>query len=99
MHIAIRAVTAVFVLATLGNSNPHGHPIKTSSNHHQGASIANVIQSQPELDILFNLIGKPGQSNFNETTSGVALLGISLSSNLCATILVGFKAWYVNFRP
>ena len=30
MHNAIRAITVVFVLATLGNANLHGHPNETS---------------------------------------------------------------------
>jgi hypothetical protein len=94
MHRYALLVTSILTLAVTGNIYLWFFII-CSINRHLGTSIANAVQ----INTSFNTSGKEIISldeYFDVTRVGVASLSLSFISNVCATILIAYKFWYLS---
>ena len=64
-----------------------------------GLNIANIVETatlRTTSGVTFNDNDTETIPTYGETSVGLAAAIVSLAGNLCATALVGFKAWYVD---
>ena len=62
-------------------------------------NIANIVSQadfEATLKVTYNEQDTETLPTYGQTSIGLAAAFVSLTSNLCATALVGIKAWYVT---
>ena len=64
-----------------------------------GLNIANIVSQadfEATLKVTYNEQDSETLPTYGQTSIGLAAAFVSLTSNLCATALVGLKAWYAT---